>query len=487
MNTAIRRWSIVMLLMFAALLANITFVQAFWADELNARPDNRRVLLDEYARQRGPILVDDAAVARSRPTGGTFEYRRRYPEPELYAHATGFYSWVYGRSSTERVANDILAGTDDALFARRLIDLVAGRPPEGGSVRLTLLPEAQQAAYDGLAGRAGAAVAIDPRTGAILAMVSRPSFDPNPLANPDAEVQEAAWTALETDPAEPSLNRAIARTYPPGSVFKLVTAAAALQTGDYRPDSVVPGPAELPLPQSSSVLTNQSGGACGPEGQTTLTDALRISCNTAFAAIGIALGDDALRAQAEAFGFNSPSLGDYNAATSVFPDNLDPAQTAQAAIGQFDVRATALQTAMVSAAIANDGTLMAPYLIAEALAPDLAPLRVTEPTEQSQAVSRQTARELTAMMVEVVETGTGTNAAIPGVSVAGKTGTAERGDDQPPVAWFTAFAPAESPQVAVAVVVEDAGGETDISGGRLAAPVARAVMQAVLLREGAQP
>ena len=216
MNRAIRRWSLVMLTLFVALLGNITFVQAFWADDLNSRSDNRRVLLDEYARQRGPILVADSAVARSRESSGTFSYQRTYPEPELYAHATGYFSWVYGRSSTERVANDILAGTDDALFARRLIDLVAGRPPEGGSVRLTLLPEAQQAAYDGLAGRVGAAVAIDPRTGAILAMVSRPSFDPNPLANPDAEVQEAAWTALETDQAEPALNRAIARTYPPG-------------------------------------------------------------------------------------------------------------------------------------------------------------------------------------------------------------------------------------------------------------------------------
>lgn len=487
MNRAIRRWSLVMLLLFVALLGNITFVQAFWADDLNSRSDNRRVLLDEYARQRGPILVADSAIARSVETSGTFSYQRTYPEPELWAHATGFFSWVYGRSSTERVANDILAGTDDALFARRLIDLVAGRPPEGGSVRLTLLPEAQRAAFDGLRGRVGAVVAIDPRTGAVLAMASRPSFDPNPLANPDAEVQEEAWTALETDPQEPALNRAIARTYPPGSVFKLVTAAAALESGDYTPETVVPGPAELPLQGSSAVISNQSGGACGPGDQTTLTDALRISCNTAFAAIGVALGDDALRAQAEAFGYNAQPLPEYNAATSVFPENLDPAQTAQAAIGQFDVRATALQTAMVSAAIANDGTLMTPYLIAEALAPDLAPVRVTEPTEQSQAVSRLTSRELTAMMVDVVDTGTGTNAAIPGVSVAGKTGTAERGEDDLPIAWFTSFAPAENPQVAVAVVIEDAGEESDISGGRLAAPVARDVMQAVLLREGAQP
>jgi peptidoglycan glycosyltransferase len=486
-NRAIRRWSIVMLVLFTALLGNITFIQAFWADELNARSDNRRVLLEEYARQRGPILVDDEAVARSQATGGLFEYRRSYPEPELYAHATGYYSWIYGRSATERVANDILAGTDDALFARRLIDLVAGRAPEGGSVRLTLLPEAQRAAYEGLQGKAGAVVALDPSTGAILAMVSSPSYDPNPLAHPNSETQEEAWTALETDPDDPGLNRAIARTYPPGSVFKLITAAAALESGEYDPDSPIPGPAQLQLPGSTSVLPNATGTSCGPDDTTTLAEALRISCNTAFALVGIDIGDDVLREQAEAFGYNSQPLAAYNAATSVFPSNLDPAQTAQASIGQYDVRSTALQTAMVSAAIANNGTLMAPYLIAEALAPDLDPLRITEPEEQSDAVSRQTARELTEMMVEVVDSGTGTNAAIAGVSVAGKTGTAERGPQDPPIYWFTSFAPAESPEVAVAVVIEDAGDELDISGGRLAAPVARAVMQAVLLRGGTQP
>lgn len=487
MNRAIRRWSVVMLVLFTGLLANITFVQAFWSDELNARSDNRRVLLDQYSRQRGPILVGETAVARSRASGGTLEYRRRYPEPELYAHATGFFSWIYGRSSTERVANDVLAGTDDSLFARRVIDLVAGRPPEGGSVRLTLIPEAQQAAYEGMAGRVGAAIAIDPRSGAILAMVSTPSFDPNPLAHPEAEVQEEAWTALQNDPEQPALNRAIAQTYPPGSVFKLVTAAAALESGEYDPEGPIPGPAVLPLPGSTAVLPNQSGTECGPNGTTTLTAAMRISCNTAFATIGIELGDDALREQAEAFGFNRQPLADYNAATSVFPPDLDASQTAQAAIGQFDVRATALQIAMVSSAIANDGTLMSPYLIAEALAPDLAPLQVTEPEVLAEPISRQTARELTEMLVEVVVSGTGGNAAIEGVAVAGKTGTAERGEGDLPLAWFTSFAPANSPEVAVAVVVEDAGEDLDISGGRLAAPVARAVMQAVLLRGGTQP
>jgi peptidoglycan glycosyltransferase len=486
MNRAIRHWSVLTLLMFVALLANITVVQVFWADELNARSDNRRVLLEEFARQRGPILVGDTAVAVSEESTGRFDYQRSYPQGPLYAHATGFYSWVYGRSATERAANDILAGTDETLFARRVIDLVSGRPPEGGSVRLTLQPAAQEAADSGLAGMVGAVVAIDPATGAILAMSARPSYDPNPLADPNAEVQEQAWTAYQTDAAEPMLNRAIAQTYPPGSTFKLVTAAAALESGDYEPDTVIPGPAELPLPGSTTTLPNAFGGECGPSGQTTLLDALRISCNTAFGALGIELGDDALREQAEAFGYNTQPLVEYNAATSVFPDTLDPAQTAQAAIGQFDVRASALQDAMVTAAIANDGVLMRPYLIAEALAPDLAVLQVTEPSEQARSVSVATARDLTEMMVAVVDSGTGRNAAIPGVSVAGKTGTAERGAGQTPVYWFTSFAPAEDPQVAVAVVIENPGERVDVSGGQLAAPIARAVMQAVLLEEGGQ-
>jgi peptidoglycan glycosyltransferase len=429
-------------------------------------------------------VVGDTAVARSRATGGQFQFRRVYPDAEGYAHATGYYSWVYGRSSTERAANDILAGKDESLFARRIIDLAAGRPPEGGSVLLTLLPEAQQAAVDGLSGTIGAVVAIEPRTGALLAMASRPTYDPNPLADPDPEVQEEAWTQYTDDPDQPMLNRAIARAYPPGSVFKLVTAAAALESGEYEPDTPIPGPAELPLPGSTAVLPNTFSGACGADGTTTLTEALRISCNTAMAWLGIELGDDALRAQAEKFGYNTQPLPEYNAATSVFPANLDPAQTAQAAIGQYDVRATALQVAMVSAAIANDGTLMSPYLIAEALAPDLAPLQVTEPTVQSEAVSLGTAEDLTDMMVTVVESGTGVNAAIPGVAVAGKTGTAERGPNDLPLAWFTSFAPADDPQVAVAVVIENPGGDIDISGGRLAAPIARAVMQAVLLKGG---
>lgn len=487
MNGPIRKVAAGCMLLVFLLLANITYVQAIRADELNSRSDNRRVLLDEYAKERGPILVGDEPVALSVETDDEFAYLRQYPVPLLYAPATGYYSSVFGRSAVERSENDVLSGNDDRLFARRLVDLVTNREQRGGTVKLTLNPAAQQAAYDALGDNKGAVVALDPHTGAILAMVSKPSYDPNPLASHSVEEQQAAWQVLQDDPEKPTLNRAIAQTLPPGSVFKIVTAAAALESGRYEPDSLIPGPAEYDLPQSTVDLPNQSGEPCGsgPEELTTLTNALRVSCNTAFAYLGNDLGDDALREQAERFGYNSEPLTDedLNAATSIFPAELDAPQTALAAIGQFDVRATPLQIAMVSAGIANDGTVMNPYLIEELRDPDrVKVLERTEPEELSRAVSTETAQELTAMMVEVVENGTGQNGQLDGIQVAGKTGTAQTTPERPPYAWFTSFAPADDAQIAVAVVIEEAPdtARDDIAGGRLAAPVAKAVMEAVL-------
>lgn len=487
MNGPIRKVAAGCLLLVFLLLANITYVQAIRADELNARSDNRRVLLDEYAKERGPILVGDEPVALSIETDDEFAYLRQYPTGALYAPATGYYSSVFGRSAVERSQNGILSGDDDRLFARRLVDLVTNREQRGGTVKLTLNPAAQQAAYDALGDNKGAVVALDPRTGAILAMVSKPSFDPNPLASHSVEEQQAAWQTLQEDPDKPALNRAIAQTLPPGSVFKIVTAAAALESGRYEPDSQIPGPAAYDLPQSTVDLPNQNGEPCGsgPEQLTTLTNALRVSCNTAFAYLGNDLGDDALREQAERFGYNSEPLTEeeLNAATSVFPAELDAPQTALAAIGQFDVRATPLQIAMVSAGIANDGAVMNPYLIEELRDPDrVKVLERTEPEEMSRAITSETAQELTAMMVDVVESGTGENAQMDGIQVAGKTGTAQTTPERPPYAWFTCFAPADDPQVVVAVVIEEAPdtARDDIAGGRLAAPVAKAVMEAVL-------
>jgi peptidoglycan glycosyltransferase len=486
MNSPIRRVSAGCLLLVLALLVNVTYIQAFWADELNSRQDNRRVIISEYARERGPILAtDDTPIAISREVGGEFEFLREYPEGPLYAPVTGYYSYQYQRSAIERAQNDILAGDDDRLFVRRLIDLVTGEEPKGGGVKLTIDPAAQEAAYDGLGNFKGAVVAIDVRTGAILAMVSTPSYAPHPLASPSGSAEMEYWQELRDDEDRPDRNRAIAETLPPGSVFKLVTAAAALESGEYTADSVIPGPAEYDLPLSSRTLPNQSGQACGSNNETTITNALRISCNTAFAYLGEELGADALRDQAQRFGFNAQPLtnNDMNAATSRFPDEMDAPQTILSAIGQYDVRATPLQMAMVTAAIANDGVLMEPYLVEELRAPDLvSTIEQAEPEEASRAISNDTSRQLTEMMVDVVENGTGANAQIPGMQVAGKTGTAQSSPDRPPYAWFTSFAPADEPRVAVAVVIEEAPdtARSDIGGGRLAAPIARAVMEAVL-------
>ncbi|WP_129664371.1 peptidoglycan D,D-transpeptidase FtsI family protein [Phytoactinopolyspora endophytica] len=486
MNSPIRRVSAGCLLLVLALLINITYIQAFQADDLNARGDNRRVIIDEYARARGPILTrDDVPMAVSEDVGGEFQFLREYPEGELYAPLTGFYSYQYQRSALERAQNDILSGDDDRLFVRRLIDLVTGEEPKGGAVKTTIDSAAQEAAYEGLGSDKGAVVAIDVQTGEILAMASTPSYDPNPLASHSISEQNEFWTELKEDEDRPDLNRAIAQTLPPGSVFKLVTAAAAIESGDYDTETVIPGPAEYDLPLTDRTLGNQSGQACGSDDETTLTNALRISCNTAFAYLGEELGDDVLRDQAERFGFNAQPLTEdgMNAATSRFPDDPDEPQTVLSAIGQFDVQVTPLQMAMVTAAIANDGVLMDPYIVQEVLAPDLvSTVEQTEPEELSRAVSPDTAQQLTEMMVDVVENGTGSNAQMSGIEVAGKTGTAQSDPERPPYAWFTSFAPADDPRVAVAVVIEEAPdtARDDIGGGALAAPIARAVMEAVL-------
>ncbi|WP_026874124.1 peptidoglycan D,D-transpeptidase FtsI family protein [Jiangella gansuensis] len=486
MNSPIRRISAGCLLLCVALLINVTYVQAFWADELNARSENRRVLLDEYSRERGPILLaDDTPIAQSVPSDDEYQFLRQYPQGPMYAPLTGYYSYFYGRTALERAQNDILSGDDDRLFVRRLIDLVTGEEPRGGAVRLTIDPAAQQAAYEGLEGYKGAVVAIDVETGAILAAVSTPSYGPNAMASHSIEEQQATREALEADPDKPDLNRAFAQRLPPGSVFKLVTAAAALESGDFAADTEVPGPAEYDVPLSTNVLRNQNQQACA-DGTPTLTEALRVSCNTAFAYLGNEVGEDALREQAERFGFGTQPLtnDDMNAATSVFPSELDEALTSYASIGQYDVSATPLQMAMVSAAIANGGVLMEPYLVHSVRGPDLvSPIAQTEPEERTRAVSPETAEQLTEMMVDVVENGTGENAQIDGIQVAGKTGTAQTGrEEDPPYAWFTSFAPADEPRVAVAVVIEEAPdtARDDIGGGRLAAPIARDVMEAVL-------
>ena len=482
MNAPLRRLSVVMALLFASLLLSTTWTQFVAAEQIAAGQGNTRQLYAEFGRERGPIVVAGEPVADSVPVDDDYQYQRLYPGGEVYAHATGYYSIIYGTSSTEDARNDVLAGTADALFYTRIGEILTGTDASGGSVELTLDPAAQQAAWDALDGQRGAVVALEPSTGRILAMVSSPSYDPAVLASHDLSAVSEAWEALNADPGRPLENRAISgRLYPPGSVFKLVTAAAALETGNYQPESVLPAPAALDLPLTEATLPNYDGRPCGPGDQTSLTDALRISCNTAFGYLGITLGGDAIRAQAQEFGFGTELAIPQAVTPSTVPEGMNEPQSAQAAIGQYDVRVTPLQVAMVSAAIANDGVLMEPELVGTIRSPNLQVIESFDPEVLARPISAETAEQLTAMMVDVVEDGTGTAAQVADVSVAGKTGTAQTGNEQDPHAWFTGFAPAEDPQVAVAVVVENGGVlGSETSGGRVAAPIARAVVRAVL-------
>lgn len=482
MIRSVRRVGAVLLVLVLALMVNLTWLQYVDSQDLRNAPGNNRNLLREYSRQRGPILVGSTQVARSVPTDDQLKYQREYANGPRYAPITGFYSLVYGATGLERTENSVLAGSDDRFFVDRLAQLFAGRAPQGGAVRVTIDAQAQKAAYDGLAGRTGAVVAIDPSTGAILALASSPSFDPNLLSSHDTAAIRSAYAKYNDDPAKPMLNRPLVMTLPPGSTFKLVTAAAALESGKYSPQTVVPGPAELKLPQTDHKLKNWTGSSCGADDKTTLANALAVSCNTAFAAIGMDLGAQALQEQAEKFGFNTSFQVPLRAATSKFPTDLDGAQTAMAAIGQYDVTASALQMAMVGAAIGNGGTLMSPYLVSQVLAPDLSVLDQSEPQVVDQAMTPANATTLLSMMETVVDSGTGNKAQIPGVRVGGKTGTAQSGTDAKPHAWFVGVAPIEAPQVAVAVVLQNGGGAPEVSGNTLAAPIAKAVMEAVLGR-----
>lgn len=481
MSRQIRRLSFVFGLLFIALLANVTLIQVINADDYRSRAGNQRILLAEYDRERGPILVASDPVARSVETGNTLTYLRKYSNGPLFAPVTGFYSLVYGATGLERTENRILNGKADIFAVDRVQQLVSGRQPVGGAVTTTIDSAAQRAAFQGLKGKRGAVVAIEPATGRILASVQMPSFDPNRLSSHDPEDIRAYYEALEADPDKPLLNRPIVSLNPPGSTFKVVVAAAALASGRFTADSILPGPKTYQLPNSTKELRNWTGKECGPGGKVTLRQALAISCNTAFAWLGNELGAAALRAQSEAFGFNNGFEIPLRAATSLFPQDPDAPQTALSAIGQFDVRATALQMAMVMASVGNSGRTMNPYLVQEIRGPDLSILQTTDPSQFSDALKPSDSLSLTEMLVNVVENGTGSNAKIPGVRVAGKTGTAQTGNDAPSVAWFVSFAPAAAPKVAVAVVIEESGA-AEISGNGLAAPIAKAVMEAVLGR-----
>lgn len=519
MNKPIRKVAIALAVLFLALFANLNIVQVFQGDKYRNHEGNRRVLLNEYASPRGAIIVDGDNVAYSVKTPDELKYQRKYVDGPVYAPATGYYSFVYGTGGNvggvEEFENDILSGDSSDLFTTKLGNILTGRNPRGGSVELTLNREAQAAAYKAMKGangklRRGAVVALDPSTGAILAMVSTPSYDPNQLASHNADNIQKAWIAYNKNKQNPMLNRALRELYPPGSVFKVIDTAAALKYG-IKPTTRIPAPnsywplepkkkAACPTGLAAPCVQNFNGETCDNGKDATLELSLIKSCNTAFAAMAVErIGGQRLKDEAEAFGIDGSQLSVplQVVPSSIGPDSnlADPAALAQTSFGQRDVRISPLQGAMIAAAVANNGTLMKPYLVAKELRPNLTELNTTKPETLSQPMQPDIASQVATMMEKVVNDprGTGGPAKIDdaallraGVVVGGKTGTADVGvtsaSNVEPDAWFTGFAMVGGQaKIAVAVIIENGGvAGNESAGGEAAGPVAKSVMTAYL-------
>ncbi|MFE2096959.1 peptidoglycan D,D-transpeptidase FtsI family protein [Streptomyces sp. NPDC059468] len=470
-------------LLLAALLVNAARVQVVQAGSYDANPANRRATIARYQQPRGDILVGGEPVTGSNDTGEQLRYERAYRDGPLYAPVTGFASQMYGSTFLEDTEDGVLSGTDPLLSPFPLWnDLTRGSGP-GGDVVTTIDRNAQRAAYQGLHGRRGAVAAIEPATGRVLALVSTPSYDPAELSG-NSEATAAAWARLNHDPEKPMLNRAVRQTYPPGSTFKVVTAAAALDAGVVTDlDASTDSPDPYRLPGTKTRLTNEGDGCA----DASLREAFEWSCNTVFAKLAVDVGAADMSATAQAFGFNDTRLRvPFEAAPSTFDTHVDKAQLALSSIGQYNTRATPLQMAMVAATVANGGRLRTPYLVERTTRHGGETLTGGGMGPDRQVMRASTALQLRELMTDVVTDGTGTNAAIRGAVVGGKTGTAQHGvgNSGVPYAWFVSWAQADDdlePRVAVAVVVEDASADRgEISGGGDAAPIAREVMRAVL-------
>lgn len=481
MNKTIRRASLFTLLLVLALLVRATWVQFYEGRALADDKDNRRNAIATYSAPLGNIIVGGRSVTGSAPTKtGDLRYKRTYTDGELYAAVTGYASQAYAPTQLEGIYTDLLNGTDNRL--KSVLDTLTNRRADPGNLVTTIDPDVQKAAYDALGDKKGGAVAVDPKTGKILAVVSTPSYDPSALT--DANTAGTAWKKLTSDPDKPLTNRALRQPLPPGSTFKLVVAAAALEDGLYTSvDERTDSPDPYTLPGTSRELSNENPNA--PCTNATIRTALEYSCNNVFAKMAVKLGQDKVRAMAEKFGFNDEEQDvPVRAYPSVYPSDMYPSETALTGIGQFDVTATPLQMAMVSAAIANGGKLVSPHMVAQITDSGGDVLRdYDDEAGTKEIVSSSTAEQLQSAMRTVVERGTGTNAQVPGATVGGKTGTAQHGENnsQVPYAWFTSYGKSGGKEVAVAVVVEQSdAARSEVSGNGLAAPVAKAMMEAAL-------
>ena len=478
MNAPVRKVAISVLVLFGLLILNVNVIQVVRGPGLSNDSRNTRTLYAEYARERGSITVAGTAIASSTATDGALKYLRQYPQGTTYAPVTGWYSLVSGTSKLESVENDVLSGKDPRLTFRRLGDLFTGRDPAGGNVELTLDPAVQQAAMDGLGalgGQVGAVAALDPTTGAILGLASAPSYDPNRLSSHDPADIRAYRQTLGDDEL---LDHAAQSRYSPGSVFKVIVSAAALSTGGYTAQTAVPAPDRLALPNAPDPLQNFNGESCNGGADQPLLEALEMSCNTAFAQLGMTLGEQKVRDMAAAFGIDDErSEMPLTVEASTVGAIADQAQLARASIGQQDVQLTPLQAAMIAATVSNRGSEMKPYLVKAIQAPDLTTIDQTDPEELGKAITADVADQLDQMMTAVVTgpRGTGKKAAISGVHVAGKTGTAETSAGGKDNAWFVGYADKDGKKIAVAVFIQGGG-----QGGDKSAPLARSVIQAYL-------
>jgi peptidoglycan glycosyltransferase len=481
-NRQVRRVAAVVLCAFVALLAAPFYWQVVAADRLTNDPRNARTLIKEYSIQRGKMVVGGEPVAESVPTGDRLKYRRVYPQGPRYGMVTGFYSLVFGRTLAEERFNSYLLGQAPEQFAENLSDLLTANDTPGGTLTLTLDPLAQAAAEEALGRNKGAVAAIDFRTGNVLAITTFPRYNPNVLSGHDPDRIRAAWKQLNQDPDAPLLNRAAGGLYPPGSTFKVVTAAAALENGVTTSQQLPKRTTYVP-PQTRRPIGNFGGGSCPSAAgdRITLSEALTVSCNTTFAELGVTLGAEKLVAEAEKFGLNDSLEYQLPAAESSIPRELDPPAEAQSAIGQRDVRVSPLQMASIAATIANGGKRMAPHVVSQVVANDGKVVKTFRPDSLGQVIPGDVARDLQQMMVSVVENGTAQAGQISGLQVGGKTGTAQNAPGKAPHAWFIAFTSQGEKAIAVAVIIENGGNAgSEATGGRVAAPVARKVMQAYL-------
>ncbi len=481
MTERIRRLGLILGVGFCLLLAALTRLQVVDAAKLASDPRNTRALTAAFSAERGLIqTADGVLLAQSVPSADEFKRQRQYPEGALYAPVTGYLSFTYGADGAERAFNGDLIGGDLPGGDKSLRDLFSGGNKKTEDVTLTIVSAVQKAAAAALGNRRGAVVALDPTNGAILAMVNFPTFDPNPLAAHTQENVRNAWNELQSNPAHPLLPRGYRETFAPGSTFKVVTSSAAFDRAPDLTTKTYPVLRQLDLPRTDKDLPNFGGSACGG----TIADLLRVSCNTGFAQVGLDLGGANLSAEASAFGFGEkPPFDLPAAAVSHFPDpgefERNEPGLAFSAIGQQNVTASPLQMALVAAAIANNGVIMQPHVLKEVRDEKQNIIKSYNPKEWRKATSPETAASVKAMMVDVAARGTATRARVNGVTVAAKTGTAQTIGNNAH-AWLIAFAPAEAPKVAVAVIVESQPGLGDVTGGRIAAPIAATVIAAAL-------